>query len=87
MDKQALKDSIKKTLLETSVYLVLGSIYVGAVGYFIPNRVYSTLFLVISLMCFFVMRVEMIMNGEYAVDAFEGYECPYHETCEYRLYH
>lgn len=78
------KDAVKKTLLWTSIYLILGIIYVGAVEYFIENRLYSTLFIVISLLCFFVIGGEIIMKGGCDVDACEACECPYHKTCEHK---
>lgn len=82
MDIQ-LKDAIKKTLLWTSICSILGIIYVGAIEYFIENRLYSTLFIVISLLCFFVIGGEIIMKGGCDVDAYEACECPYHKTCEH----
>lgn len=57
------KDAVKKTLWKTSVYLVLGFIYVGVVRYFIPNEMYSTIFIIISLLCFFVVYVRTVMKG------------------------
>lgn len=86
MDEE-LKDAIKKTLWMTSVNLVLGFIYVGVVRYFIPNEMYSTIFIIISLLCFFVAHGEIIMKGAGNFDACEGHECPYHETCKHRWHH
>ena len=79
-----LKDAIKKTLLRTSIYLILGFIYVWMVEHFIDNKLYSSLFIVISILCFFVISGEVIMKGGCDVNACEGGECPYHKTCEHR---
>ena len=78
---EELKDAIKKTLFRTSVYFVLGFIYVGVVGYFIPNKVYSTLFMVISLLCFFVIHCKIVMNGA-GTDA-QCYNIMIEGECEY----
>ena len=81
MDKQALKDAIKKTLLRTSVYFVLGFIYVGTVEHFIDNRLYSSLFIIISLLCFFVIHFKIVMGGA-GTDA-QCYTVIIEGECEY----